>query len=155
MSDNFWADGVDEVEETSAMRVLREKAKADSDLIREMREELAAMRAERERAALEQSLKAKGLDPKVADLIPKGTDPEKFLADYGTLLARNAEAAEAPVEDGGADDTVTPEEAAAQAAIAGAAASKGTPPLGVAATEAKIRDFDNPEDLLAFLQSQH
>ena len=67
MSDNFWADGVDEVEETNAMRVLREKAEADSKVIREMAERLAKMEAKEQRSALEDSLKAKGLDPKVAE----------------------------------------------------------------------------------------
>lgn len=156
MSDNFWADGVDEVEETNAMRVLREKAEADSKVIREMAERLAKMEAKEQRSALEDSLKAKGLDPKVADLIPAGTDPEKFLADYGTLLARKAEATDEVVEDGEDDaegSAIPADEAAARAAVA-KAASGAQPKAGLDATEAKIKDFDNAEDLLAFLATQ-
>jgi hypothetical protein len=158
MSTEFWADDTDEVDETNAMRVLREKAEADSKVIREMADRLAKMEAKEARSSLEDSLKAKGLDPKVADLIPKDTDPEKFLADYGALLVRAS--TEGSEESGGEaegepEGEVSADEAAARAAIANAA-SGAQPKAGLDSVAAKLQPgaFDNAEDLLAFLQSQ-
>lgn len=158
MSNDFW-DNDTEVEETPAIRVLREKAEADSKVIREMADRLAKMEAKENRQALEDSLKAKGLDPKVADLIPEGSDPEKFLADYGSLLARQAAETngetvdEAGDEDAG--DSVPPDEAAARAAVANAA-SNAQPKGGLDSVAAKLQpgQFENAEDLLAYLRSQ-
>ena len=155
MSENFWADGVDEVEETNAMRVLREKAEADSKVIREMAERLAKMeKAENDRAALDK-VTAKGLDPKVLDLIPEGKDVDAFLADYGTLLATKSEVTDEVTdeEEGDEGSAIPADEAAARAAVA-KAASGAQPKAGLDATEAKIKDFDNAEDLLAFLATQ-
>jgi hypothetical protein len=155
MSNGFWADDTDEVDETNAMRVLREKAEADSKVIREMAERLAKMeKAENDRAALEK-VKAKGLDPKVLDLVPEGKDLDAFLADYGALLATSS-GSTTEVED--AEDVedegeLPADEAATRAAIAGAA-SGAQPKVGLDAVEAKIESFDNADDLIAFLHSQ-
>lgn len=152
MSENFWQD--DEVEETNAMRVLREKAEADSALIREMRDELSALRKERKEENLDAAIKAKNLDPKVKDLIPDGKSLEDFLADYGSLLgAQTNEANTDSEDDGSAGDNVPDDEAAARAAVAGAA-SQAKATAGLDATEAKMNSFDNPEDLIAWLQTQ-
>lgn len=154
MSNGYDWDDTDEGHETPAMRVLREKADADSKVIREMAERLAKMeKAENDRAALAK-VKAKGLDPKVLDLVPEGKDVDAFLADYGSLLAGAAPSAEAEGDgDGSEGDSVPDDEAAAQAAISGAA-SGAQPKAGLDATEAKIKEFDNADDLLAYLQSQ-
>jgi hypothetical protein len=153
MSDGFWQDDTDEVPETNAMRVLREKAEADSKVIREMAERLAKMEARENESKVDSLITAKGLDPKVKDLIPKDSDPEKFLADYGALFAVKQAEAEAEAE-GSEDEGVIPaDEAAARAAVAGAA-SGAAPKAGLDSVEAKLQSFDNPEDLLAFLATQ-
>ena len=154
MSNGYdWQDE-DAVQETNAMRVLREKAEADSALIREMRDELREMREERLRTKAVEKVTAKGLDPKVLDLIPEGTDPQKFLDDYADLFKSKAEAT-APVEDQVDDlpDGVPADEAAAHAAVASAARS-ATPASGADSQAAKIQSFDNAEDLLAYLATQ-
>lgn len=142
-------------QETNAMRVLREKAEADSALIREMRDELRAMRDERQRDALSQKVVAKGLDPKVMDLIPEGTDPQKFLDDYADLFKTKVEApaGETEVEGEVLPDGVPADEAAAHAAVA-AAARSATPASGADSQAAKIASFDNADDLLAYLATQ-
>ena len=159
MSENFWADGDEGLEETNAMRVLREKAEADSKVIREMAERLAKMeKAENDRVALAK-VQAKGLDPKVLDLVPEGKDVDAFLADYGTLLAtKAAETSDDSGDEGGEGEggsTIPADEAAARAAVAGSAAG-AQPKAGLDSVEAKLQPgvFDNAEDLLAFLQSQ-
>lgn len=157
MSDGFWENGTEEVEETNAMRVLREKAEADGKVIREMADKIAKMEARDSATRLDGLLKAKNLDPKVKDLIPKDADPEKFLADYGALLVTAS--TEGSEESGGETDEAEGEgsadEAAARAAIAGAA-SGAQPKAGLDVVTAKLQPgaFDNAEDLLAFLQSQ-
>lgn len=157
MSNGYdWQDDNEGLEETNAMRVLREKAEADSKTIREMAERLAKMEERENQSRLDALIVAQGLDPKVKDLIPKDSDPEKFLADYGSLLVRKSETPPGEggeEDDGSAGDGVPADEAAAQAAISGAA-SGAQPKAGLDATEAKIQSFDNAEDLLAFLQSQ-
>lgn len=157
MSDNFWDEAPDEGHETPAMRVLREKAEADSKTIREMAERLAKMEERENATRLDGLIKAQGLDPKVKDLIPKDADPEKFLADYGSLLVRQAEdSANAEDEgDGSEGDGVPDDEAEARAAVAGAA-SGGQPKAGMDAVKAKLQPgaFESAEDLLAFLATQ-
>lgn len=157
MSDNFWADGVDEVEETNAMRVLREKAEADSKTIREMAERLAKMEERENATRLDALIVAQGLDPKVKDLIPKDADPEKFLADYGTLLVRKStevtDEATDEGEEGDGGSAIPADEAAARAAVS-KAASGAQPKAGLDVVEDKIKSFENAEDLLAYLQTQ-
>jgi hypothetical protein len=153
MSEYDWQDDTDEVQETNAMRVLREKAEADSKVIREMAERLAKMEARENESKVDGLIVAKGLDPKVKDLIPKDTDPEKFLADYGALFATKQAEAEAEAEGSEDEGEVPADEVAARAAVANAA-SGAAPKAGLDATEAKIKDFDNAEDLLAFLATQ-
>ncbi len=156
MSNYDWQDDTedDSPQESNAMRVLREKAEADGKVIREMAERLAKMEARDNESKVDGLLKAKNLDPKVKDLIPKDTDPEKFFADYGALFATAQAEAEADADEGGEDEGVVPaDEVAARAAVAGAA-SGAAPKVALDSVEAKIGSFDNAEDLLAFLASQ-
>lgn len=158
MSNDFWQDGDDSIEDSNAMRVLREKAEADSKVIREMAERLAKMEERESRRALEDRLKTKGLDPKVADLIPKDADPDKWLNDYGTLLKGasdpqpSAAGPEGDVPDGSDDGVPSAEQQFL--ATAAAAASGAKPPVGLDAVAAKMQEIDDPDALLAFLQSQ-
>lgn len=151
MSDNsYWQDD-DEVTESNAMRVLREKAEADSKVIREMAERLRKMEEAEQRRNLESTLNAKGLDPKVAELIPADANPEEWLTTYGNLFgaASTASQEEAPVTD----DGVPADEAAALAAM-GTVASGAQPKAGLNSVEAQILAATNEEDLLRFLHSQ-
>ena len=146
--------------ESNAMRVLREKAEADSKLIREMSEELKEYRRERELDKLTGVAKSKGLDPSVVALATKaGYDPNEqgldgFLKDFGGLIAKPAGEPEAEGEQlPGADDSVPAEEAAALEAMA-AASQSAVPAKGIAALEAQMSSINDPDEFIKFLQSQ-
>lgn len=153
-NEQFWQDGNDDDNsgESNAMRVLREKADADSKVIREMAERLQKMEQKESRNTLEASLKGKGLDLRVADLIPDGTDPDEWLKTYGALL-KSGEVATDDTEGEEIPDGVSAEDAAALAALS-KAGSDATPKVGLDAVEARINSFENEEELLKFLQSQ-
>lgn len=157
MSNQFWQDGddPDEVQESNPMRVLREKADADSKVIREMAERLRKMEEKEQRRELADKIVAKGLDPKVAALIPADKNPDEWLNEYAGLFARPAEVEAEPSEEegAGADDSVSAENAAALAAIA-ASAKGGVPKGGLDAVEAKIKgNWDSQEEFMEYLQS--
>lgn len=153
MSDNLWQDGEDDLYESNAMRVLREKAERDSQVIREMAERLQKMEEKENRRALEDSLKAKGLAPEVADLIPKGSNPDEWLTKYGALLKTEQPAADDSTgDDAGADDGVPADEADALGAMT-AAAGGAVPKAGLDSVAAKIQNAESAEDLLKILQS--
>lgn len=153
-NDQFWQDGNDDdsVTETNGMKALREKAESGSKVIREMAERLRKMEEKESRETLEKSLVEKGLDRKVADLIPEGSDPNEWLKTYGALLKSGVVATE---DTSGEElpDGVSAEDAAALAALSKASAGS-TPKVGLDAVEARINSIDNADELLQFLQSQ-
>lgn len=145
--------------ESNAMRVLREKAEADSKLIREMSEELKEYRRERELDKLTGVAKSKGLDPSVVALATKaGYEANEqgldgFLKDFGGLITKPAEGSETEGEQPlGDETTVSAEEQAALGTMA-AASQSATPAKGIAALEAQIMGATDEEALLKILQS--
>lgn len=117
-----------------------------------MSERLAKMEAQESRRNLESLVSSKGLDPKVADLVPKDADPEAWLKDYGNLFARAgavSEAQESVEED---VDTVPADEQDALSGIA-ASAQGAQPKAGLDALEAQIHSAGSEEELLKILQS--
>lgn len=153
MSDNtYWQDdndrGYGEVEETNAMKILREKAEKDSALIREMSERLRKMEEKEQRSHLESTLTAKGLSPKVADLIPKDANPEEWLATYGDVFSSGEVT---PADESSTEGELDEEEAAALAAL-GAAGAGVTPKAGLSATEALIASAEDEEALMKILR---
>ena len=160
MSDNFWNDGDDSDEiETNPMRVLREKAEADSKVIREMADELKEYRRERELDKLAGVAKSKGLDPSVVALATKaGFDANEqgldgFLKEFGGLITKPAGEPEAEGEQPpGEENSVPADEQAALDAMA--AASQGsTPAKGLDAVSAQIGQADSPEAVMAALSA--
>jgi hypothetical protein len=153
----FWEDDDDAPRESNAMRVLREKAEADSKVIREMAEELKGLRAERDQEKVRSVVTSKGLDPKVASLAAAaGVEPneqavEAWLADFGDVFAK---AGQEPTGETGDEqppvDEVPADEQAALAAFA-AAAQGSEPAKGLAAVETQIKAADSPEAVLRAL----
>lgn len=154
MSDNIWED--DEQYESNAMRVLREKAENDSKLIREMSEELKALRRERQAESLSKAAKEKGLDPSVVKLAEKAgyaldeQGLEGFLKDFGALVAKPAPAAQEDETDVPDEDVVPSDEQAVLSGIA-SSASGAQPKAGLDALEAQIKSADSQESLLKLL----
>lgn len=117
-----------------------------------MSERLAKMEAQEAKRNLESLVTSKGLDPKVADLVPKDADPEAWLKDYGNLFARAQAESEAQESVDDDVDTVPAEEQDALSGIA-ASAQDAQPKAGLSALEAQIQSADSPEELLKILQS--
>lgn len=162
MSDNFWNDGIEsnETEETNPMRVLREKAEADSRLIREMSEQIAALAARVAADDMAKTVESKKLPPKVAALakaagVKDQAGLDTFLSEYGDVFAAPSSGTTAPGDEQPpeVEDGVPAEEQGALSTMA--AASQGaTPVTGLEAVEAKMQEIDDPEEFLKFLQSQ-
>ena len=152
MSDNFYED------ESNAMRVLREKAEADSKTIREMAERLQKMEEKETTRAREHAILKAGLDPKVSALIPKDADPAAWLKENGDLFARKqVESTEESLETGDeppAPDAHSSVEAQAIAAIAAAAKEAPPSPPGLQNLEAQIKAADSPEAIQALLAKE-
>lgn len=145
--------------ESNAMRVLREKAEADSKLIREMSEELKEYRRERELDKLTNVAKSKGLDPSVVALATKaGYDPNEqgldgFLKDFGGLITKPAEPEAEGEQPPGEETTLSAEEQAALGTMA-AASQSAVPAKGIAALEAQMSAIQDPDEFIKFLQAQ-
>jgi hypothetical protein len=159
MSDMFWEDDDSAPRESNAMRVLREKAEADSKVIREMAEELKSIRRERDQEKVARVVQSKGLDPKVAALAAAaGVEPseqavEAWLGEYGNVFA--VKSGQEPTGDGGdeqppASDVPTAEQAAL-AAFAAAAQDATEPAKGLGVLSDKIKSASSPEEVLAAL----
>jgi hypothetical protein len=143
--------------ETNAMRVLREKAEADSALIRE---ELTNMRQERQKAEATKVAKDLGVDPSALALAPADADPVKWLQDNAKLFAKATPVGEAdPVTQNGEDSpdapvsTIPEAEAEAHAAIA-ESAREAQPPVGLNSLTSAIASADSPEAVAALLAKE-
>lgn len=158
----FWEDeGNEPVRESNAMKVLREKAEADSKLIREMSEQLNAMKRESEATKLTSVVTSKGLDPKVAEIVKAaGVEPteqavEAWLKDFGDVFVKAP--GQEPTGDAGAEQppasAVPDGEQEALAAMA-AAAQGAVPAKGLEGIEAQINAATDIESLLKVLGAQ-
>ena len=78
------ADGAGD-SQNNPIRALREKAESDSRTIKELRDELQKIKDAQRTTSVADLLKSKGLDPIVADLVPKDVEatPEALDAWYG------------------------------------------------------------------------
>ncbi len=141
--------------ESNAMRVLREKAEADSALIREMRDELATMRVERQKVEAAKVAKDLGVDPGVLGLVPDGTDPTEWLKANAALFAKAGETANPEVTDEpeAPVSTIPDDEAAAHEAIT-SSAREAQPPVGLNSLTSAIAAADSPEAIAALLAKE-
>lgn len=146
--------------ETNAMRVLREKAEADSALIREMRDELSTMRQDRQKDAATKVARDLGVDPGVLSLAPADADPAKWLKDNAALFAKAAPVGgegqpvqEAEVESDAPVSTIPDDEAAAHEAIA-SSAREAQAPVGLNSLTSAIAAADSPEAVAALLAKE-
>lgn len=161
MSNEFWNDGddSDEVTETNAMKVLREKAEADSQRIREMSEQIQKLLDRDAQRELDSVVKEKTLPPKVVALakaagVKDSEGLNTFLTEYGDVFAT---AGSGTTDEGdqlpGSDDGVPADEQGALSTMAGAAAGS-VPAKGLEAVEASIKNAESAEDLLKVLGVQ-
>jgi len=146
--------------ESNAMRVLREKAEADSALIREMRDELATMRQERQRSEAAKVAADLGVDPGVLSLAPEGSDPTEWLKANANLFAKTKVDASVDDSQEAEDDTsdapvstIPDDEAAAHEAIA-SSAREAQPPVGLNSLTSAIAAADSPEAVSALLAKE-
>lgn len=158
MSNDYWNDGddSDDGSETNGMKVLREKAEADSTRIREMSEQIQKLLDRDAQRELDSVVKEKSLPPKLLALAKKAgvTDTEglnTFLTEYGDVFAT---AGSGTTDEGdqlpGSDDGVPADEQDALSTMAGASAGS-VPAKGLEATEASIKNAESAEDLLKIL----
>lgn len=161
MSDMFWEDnGQAQGQESNAMKVLREKAEADSKRLNEMADQVATLTSALNAERVEKVVTSKGYDSSVvAMLTDAGLDPtpqaiEAFLTKHGDKLAKPGAAGEPNgTTDAAGGDVVPADEQAALSAMAAGAAG-AVPQVGMSALESKIKGFSNADDLMKFLQSQ-
>lgn len=144
-------------QESNAMRVLREKAEADSRALNEMRETVSQLSKELSTTRVEKVVTSKGYDPGVAALAVAGgaSTPEAveaWLNDNGKFLAKTVsqEPTEEPEGEKTPESVVPEDERAALAAIA--AASQGaTPSAGLTPVQSQVTQADSPEAVMAAL----
>lgn len=163
MSETYWDEENETRGESSVIKVLREKAEADSKVIREMAEELKEIRKERQLDKLSKVVASRELDPSVVSLAEKAgyelseNGLESFLKDFGTVVSKPAPK---PDEQSGEEQTaaglvqtvVAAEEQASLEAMS--AASHGVQPaVGLAASASAINAADSPEAVMAVLQT--
>lgn len=104
------ADGAGD-SQTNPIRALREKAESDSATIKELRAELQKIKDAQRTTGVADLLKSKGLDPIVADLVPKDVEatPEAldaWYAKYGKAFASTSAGSDEADGDGdGSDDS--------------------------------------------------
>lgn len=164
MSETYWDEENETRGESSVIKVLREKAEADSKVIREMADELKEIRKERQLDKLSKVVESRELDPSVLGLAEKAgyelteAGLDSFIKDFGNVVAKKAKVDEAPAggeEQTPADVVKTVLAAEEQEELtAMSAASQGAQPAsGLAATEAAINSADSPEAVMALLQT--
>lgn len=140
----------------------RQEASPGGALRRQLEETLAANKKLTERldalerkANLEPMLKEKGIDPAVAQIMPKDANPDEWLTQFGHLFrSAKGETLDAPSAAQQPNQNPTPEELAEQQALQ---QMQGVVPTGdsVLATQdpiEKLKGFTNEADLIAFLQ---
>lgn len=121
------------------INAIRKAERAQAKRVKELEKELSSFRAESRKRALQSAIEAKGLNPKIAGLVPADADVEVWLEEYGDIF--------------GAAPTSTSEEPPAPVVPAGAdafseIASGGVPPTGdEGQLMARIQAAKTPEEL--------
>lgn len=156
--------GGDGQQETNAMKILREKAEADSKRIEALESQLKLVSEQNRTAAVSSLIEQKGLNPAVAKFYTGDADPDKVNA----WVAENASlfGGVSPTETGSQEGTpnppapvaqtpsvLTPEMQAAFLRMQTAGVD-GIPPSNGAEINGQLRAATNEEELFAALR-QH
>jgi hypothetical protein len=89
-TENLDLENIDLDDESVGPKALRDALKAQKAAKAAMEQELASLRAEKRKADVEVVIKTKGLDPKVAEIIPSDADPAEWLEKYGDVFGGKA-----------------------------------------------------------------
>ena len=145
------------------IRALREKAENDSRTIKELRDELAKIKDAQRTTAVADLLKSKGLDPIVADLVPKDVEAspaalEEWYSKYGKAFApATAESGEGQESGGEGDPAGTgsvPEgEQDALSELLSSVQQRVTP-AAAADLARKMQNAGSQEELLALIHAE-
>jgi hypothetical protein len=122
-------------------------------------EEIATLKKNQQKTTATEVLKNAGIDPALADLVPKDSDPAEWVAQYGPLLGARpktleeekvpaAEHIEVPAEE---DDAVRMEREA-RAAMEGAAGDGSASVYSTDVLE-RMNKIDSEEELMKFFNS--
>lgn len=130
--DDDFDGGVTITEIRKALRAAEKRNKA-------LEQELQTFRAESRKREIAASIEARGLNPKIAGLIPADTDPAAWIEEFGELFA-----APAPVEPATDEQPAPPEGASTFSEVA----TTGATPVGdEGQLTALIRGANTPEEL--------
>jgi len=89
------------LESDNGPKALRDALKKQKEARTALEKELADLRKEKRTSTIESVVKEKGLDPKVAEIIPADADPAEWLEQYGDVFgAKPAEQKQATQEQG-------------------------------------------------------
>ena len=121
--------------------------------------ELAEVKKVQQKASATDVLKNAGIDPALADLVPKDTDPAEWVAQYGPLLGARPKTLEteeqAPageIQEPPEEDIAVTAEREAREAMEGAASSGSSSVYSTDVIE-RMNKIDNEADLLKFINS--
>jgi hypothetical protein len=144
-------------EPNQTIKALRAKADADSQALKEMREELNRLRQRARQADVAEVLKSKGYDPDAAKLYQGEPDKvDEWLTSYGSLLAKTPAggAAVEPVTPQGPPASTVSAESQAEFQRMQTAGGEETAPLGSQdELAAALRATTNPADFQKVAQA--
>lgn len=160
----FWDGNNGEVQESNAMKALREKADSDSARLKTLEETNSKLLSRINEQDIRAVVESKGLPGKVAKLAAAaGVEPtteavEAWVAEYGDVFGiKPADATSQEPSGAGAATpaaNVSVEEQAALASMAaGASGGTGAPLTGVSAVQAAINSAPDEEALLKLIYS--
>ena len=105
----------DQLEGTELVRQLRKQLKEKDAAFKEFDTELKVLRDERRTRVLGEKLTEKGLNPKVAKLVPKDVeDVDTWLTEYGDVFGITQEETETPAPEAAAQSRISNLEAKGQ-----------------------------------------
>jgi hypothetical protein len=87
-------DDDEDFEGGSTISEIRKALRAAEKRNKALEQELQTFRAESRKREIAASIEARGLNPKIAGLIPQDTDPAAWIEEFGELFAAPAPAAE-------------------------------------------------------------
>jgi hypothetical protein len=123
---------------------IRKALRAAEKRNKTLEQELTTFRAESRKRELAASIESRGLNPKIAGLIPQDADPAAWIEEFGELFAAPAPAA--PADD---DQQVAPPEGASTFSEV---ANTGQAPVGdEGQLMALIKGASTPEELTRIL----
>jgi hypothetical protein len=88
------------LESDNGPKALRDALKKQKEARSALEKELADLRKEKRTSTIESVVKEKGLDPKVAEIIPADADPAEWLEQYGDVFGAKPAEQQAAQEQG-------------------------------------------------------